>query len=122
MRAEVQERTDSAQARQEQRFAVQLPAQLRSGALAVPVEIRDLSRGGCLAEAAFPPLCDNLVMLAREKLIVEARVVWTKGRRFGLRFEAPLSAIDLFVQLSHNRALAEEPMPAAPPRARRASA
>ena len=109
-------------ARQEQRFEVKLPAVLRSGALVTQVEIRDLSRGGALAEAIFPPARDSRVSLTREKLVVEARVVWTRSRRFGLRFEMPLKATELFVQLSHNRVLSVEPLLFAAPTPLRAPA
>ena len=89
--------------RQEQRFPVRLPALLRSGALIARVELLDLSRGGALATADFPPTRGRRVRLCRERLEVSARVVWSSQKRFGVEFEAPLTATDLFIQLSHSR-------------------
>jgi hypothetical protein len=56
-----------------------------------------------MAEALRPPAEGDRVVLAREQLIVEARVAWVRGLAFGLDFDDPLRATDLFVQLGRSR-------------------
>lgn len=92
------------QVRREPRFAVDLPAILRDANRPdLAVRLRDLSRGGALAEAARTPARLGKVTLARGALTVEARVAWVDRGRFGLVFETPIRATDLFVQLSLSR-------------------
>ena len=89
--------------RREPRFAVRLSAFLRTEASAVPVMVFDLSRGGALAEGRRPPAPGTRVTLIRDRLEVEARVAWQRGNRFGLAFETPIRAIELFFQLGRSR-------------------
>jgi hypothetical protein len=92
------------QVRREPRFAVDLAGMLQDGeGPDLAVRLRDLSRGGALAEAARTPPRLGKVTLARGALTVEARVAWVGRGRFGLAFEAPIRATDLFVQLSLSR-------------------
>lgn len=91
-------------ARQERRFPVYLAALVRTGEQTRAVRLRDLSRGGALAETPAPPLAGDTVVLRVERLSVEARVAWTRGARFGLAFEAPIRATDLLVLLGRSRA------------------
>ena len=62
----------------------------------------DLSRHGAALSALLPPPRDSAVRLELDHLAIAARVVWTDGRRFGLRFETRLRATDIFL-LSHRR-------------------
>ena len=92
------------QARRERRFAVDLAAVLRGDGAELPVQLRDLSRGGALATCRHPPPVDSLVTLVRGALIIEARVAWAGRDRFGLEFARPIRATELLVQLSLSRA------------------
>ena len=93
------------QARRERRFAVDLAATLRGEQAAdLPIRLRDLSRGGALAECPFPPAPLSKVVLVRGTLAIEARVAWAVRGRFGLEFARPIRATELLVQLSLSRA------------------
>ena len=59
-----------------------------------------LSRHGAALSALLPPPRGATIRLELDSLSVGARVVWTDGRRFGLRFETRLRATDIFL-LSH---------------------
>jgi hypothetical protein len=95
-------------ARREQRFDIRLLGELRNGDSKFPVVIKNLSRGGALVEIAIPTPRVGPATLVRDRMNVEAQIVWADGRRLGLRFDAAITAVELFVQLSHNRALADE--------------
>jgi hypothetical protein len=97
-------RTEQKHARREQRFAVDLAAMLRGEAEELPVRLRDLSRGGALGTCLRPPPAFSKVTLLRGALVIEARVAWAGGGRFGLEFVRPIRATELLVQLSLSRA------------------
>ena len=90
--------------RQDRRFAVVLPALLVSGDHSIAVRLRDLSRGGACAEAPTAPAVGCAVRLRVERLTIEAHIAWTRGLRFGLAFDQPISATSLLVLLGRNRA------------------
>lgn len=89
--------------RAESRFPLFLPATIRTGAGAARVQLRNLSCSGAQAESLRPPGQGSRVTLTRDELIVEARVAWVSGIRFGLSFAQPIRATDLLVQLSRGR-------------------
>ena len=72
---------------------------LHQGA-AMTARLLDLSRHGAALSALLPPPRGATIRLELDSLSVGARVVWTDGRRFGLRFETRLRATDIFL-LSH---------------------
>lgn len=101
----VTEASSAAQrARRERRFAVELDAVVRAPSIELPVQLRDLSRGGALATCPRPPAAHSIVTLVRGALTIEARVAWTGRGRFGLEFAKPIRATELLVQLSLSRA------------------
>lgn len=108
MRVERSGKSMNGTARREQRFAVGLAASLRTEARTASLRLLDLSRGGALAETSHPPAPGTRATLSRERLAVTARVVWVRGARFGLAFETPISATELFFQLGRSRAAARE--------------
>ena len=67
------------------------------------IRLIDLSRNGALAETARPPPAGTWVRLAGERLEVAARIAWVRGGRFGLAFDAPIRATELFYQLGRSR-------------------
>lgn len=87
----------------EPRFRVRLSALVRTDAVALPVRLLDLSRGGALAEGRCPLARATAATLICERLEIAARVAWVRGGRFGLTFERPIRATDLFFQLGRNR-------------------
>lgn len=74
--------------------------------------IHDISRGGACLEVGAPQRIGDRLTFARGSLCVDGVVAWVKGRRFGLRFEAPIRATELLVQMSHSRQ--NSPAPANP--------
>lgn len=72
----------------------------------IPMTARllDLSRQGAALSAPLPPPRDSAVRLELDHLAIPARVVWTDGRRFGLRFETRLRATDIFLLSNRRRA------------------
>jgi hypothetical protein len=93
-----------AERRAEPRFPLFLAATARQGSGTTRIQLRNLSRSGALAEALRPPAEGSSVTLARDDLLVQARVAWVEGMRFGLAFDEPIRATDLLVQLSRSRA------------------
>jgi PilZ domain-containing protein len=89
--------------RAESRFPLFLPATVRSGPASSRVQLRNLSCSGAQAESLRPPPEGASVTLTRDELIVEARVAWVSGIRFGLSFDQPIRATDLLIQLSRAR-------------------
>lgn len=56
------------------------------------------------------------IALKRGPLQVKGKIVWSRGKRFGLRFNEPIRATELLVQMSHSRAAAQTaPLSAACP-------
>lgn len=51
----------------------------------------DVSATGALAHIADPPETGSSVQLALGEAMRVGRVIWTEGRRFGVRFRAPLT-------------------------------
>jgi hypothetical protein len=89
--------------RREPRFALSLSALVRTEARVVPIRLIDLSRNGAMAETGRPPPAGTRVRLAGERLDVPAYIAWVKGGRFGLAFDTPIRATELFYQLGRSR-------------------
>lgn len=81
-----------AAARDSRRLKVFQPAALASASGGDPLRIHllDLSSTGALAHADAPPPTTACVTITCGAMEVGATVVWTSGRRFGLRFAAPV--------------------------------
>ena len=99
------------QLRAEPRMKVMLTGELSSRRGSFPCRVLDISRGGaCLhtdrAHEEGEELC-----FRRGELQVQARIVWSRGRRLGIRFDEPIRATELLVQMSHSRN-ATQAMPA----------
>lgn len=90
----------SAFQRTELRIALRAEATVIHQGSALAARVHDLSRGGAALSALLPPPRDAAVMLELGALTVAARVAWSEGRSFGLRFETRLRATDVF-RLSH---------------------
>jgi hypothetical protein len=88
--------------RSDLRIALDAEAVVLHRETAMSARLLDLSRHGAALSALLPPPRGSVVRLELDHLAIAARVVWTDGRRFGLRFENRLRATDIFL-LSHRR-------------------
>lgn len=70
---------------------------------ATSCRLRDLSRGGACLESDAVLRSGDRVTFIRAALKVTGNVVWARGRRFGMRFDNPIRATDLLVQMSESR-------------------
>jgi hypothetical protein len=101
-------RTNEDELCREPRFEVRLTACLRTDAGTASLRLLELSRGGAPAEMHCPPAPGTRATLSRERMAVEGQVIWVRGARFGLAFDEPLRATELFFQLGRSRAAARE--------------
>jgi hypothetical protein len=67
------------------------PVLLRHGGLSVRAHMLDLSTTGALLHAERPPPSGAHVSVEGERLFIGAMVVWTRAKRFGLRFDLPIA-------------------------------
>jgi hypothetical protein len=67
------------------------PVLLRHGGASVRAHMLDLSTSGALLHAEHPPAPGMHVRVEGERLFVGALVVWTRAKRFGLRFDLPIA-------------------------------
>jgi hypothetical protein len=95
------------QLRAETRMKVLLTAEVVGAAGTVTCRVCDLSRGGACLEADQSIPVGAQLILRRDALSVSAVVAWSTGCRFGLRFDAPIRATELLVQMSQSRAAQE---------------
>ena len=58
------------------------------------MKIRDLSTGGALIEGGVLPLLGTKVKLVRGDLTIAGQVVWSRGARAGLQFDAQAIVAD----------------------------
>jgi len=96
--------------RAEPRMKVMLDAVLASRRGPIGCRVHDISQGGAMVEADCPHTIGEVVAIERSRLKVSGTVVWSRGKRFGIQFDAPIRATELLVQMSHSRHSA---MPAA---------
>lgn len=99
-------RVDARPRRREQRFPVRLPAVIRDGPGYVTAVLCDLSRNGALAQSSNPPHLGRAVILRCGDIECAAHVAWVEGRRFGMTFQSPIRATNLFVAMSWSRTAA----------------
>ena len=90
-------------ARAEPRMAVALAAELRTESGSTSCRLVDLSRGGACLEIDSPVLRGREIVLHRGAMQAKGVVVWLRGDRCGVRFDKPIRANDLLVQMSQSR-------------------
>lgn len=71
-----------------------LSATVETGAVALPVRIRNLSETGALIEGSGLPAAGARLVLKRGELQIGATVAWAGGYRRGIRFDGPTSVQD----------------------------
>ena len=59
------------------------------------VVLRDVSAGGAAATTPFPPGPKEQVRLSSQGVAIGCRVVWARGKSFGLVFDQPLTPSQL---------------------------
>lgn len=69
----------------EQRQPVLLPCHMRDGATSIPACIHNISSRGVLVGADDAPAAGTYVDIRRGRHVIIGRVVWRKGRVFGVR-------------------------------------
>ena len=95
------------QLRTEPRMKVLLIGELRSVRGSMGCRVLDLSRGGACIDADRAHDVGEEVEFRRGPLQVRGKIVWSRGNRFGVRFEGAIRATDLLIQMSHSRTLQE---------------
>ena len=79
------------QKRSDPRSNIFVAAVLYHDGISAPVRIRNMSRNGALVECAAPPAVPSMVRLCRGSLSVRGTVVWLRGERAGIRFDADVN-------------------------------
>ena len=93
--------------RTEPRMKVLLAAEMSSRRGAFACRIVDISRGGVCVDADRAHQVGEDVSFRRDGLDARGSIMWSRGRRFGVRFDQPIRATELLIQMSHSRAAAE---------------
>ncbi|HEY0116718.1 MAG TPA: PilZ domain-containing protein [Allosphingosinicella sp.] len=99
------------QLRAEARIKVLLSGELRGMRGAVACRVHDISRGGACVDADQVHQVGESVTFHRGPLKVSGTIMWSRGKRFGLSFDEPIRATELFVQMSHSRKAAGQSGP-----------
>jgi hypothetical protein len=94
---------------------VMLTGQVSSRRGATACRVVDISRGGACLDAERAHAIGEEVAFTRGTLQAKGRIVWSRGKRFGVRFNEPIRATELLVQMSHSRS-AGQPTAQRPPR------
>ena len=88
--------TDSAtQRRHAARHKMFEPVALRTNGLEMRAHFLDLSFSGARAHADAPPRIGSLVTIEALGLTMTGRVMWVKGKRFGVQFSRSLNQSDI---------------------------
>lgn len=103
MVTETVERRCPVQPRSEPRMKMILPARLTADGREQDCQIRDMSRGGACIDSGEALAPGARILLTCGSMGAEGHVAWTRGRRAGIRFDAPIRATDLFVLMSRSR-------------------
>ena len=86
-------------------MTVLLSAEVETAFACFSARICDLSRHGLRALATRVVPVGTLLTVRRGKQSFTGIVMWSQGRQFGMRFDAPIRATDLLVQASHSRSI-----------------
>jgi hypothetical protein len=94
------------QLRTETRMKVLLTGEVSSRRGLFACRVVDISRGGACLDAERAHGIGEDVSFSRGPLQAEGKIVWSRGKRFGVRFHEPIRATELLVQMSHSRTAA----------------
>ena len=91
------------QLRTEPRMKVLLTGEMSSQRGACACRIVDISRGGACLDTDRAHEVGEDISVHRGSLRTQGKVMWSRGKRFGIRFDEPIRATELLVQMSHSR-------------------
>lgn len=95
------------QLRTETRMKVLLTGEVSSRRGSFACRVVDISRGGACLDTERAHEIGEDVSFSRGPLQVKGKIVWSRGKRFGVRFDDPIRATELLVQMSHSRTAAQ---------------
>ena len=90
------------------RMKVFQPGEMEWGGSRARIHLLDLSRGGALVYAQVPPPVGSILRFVEPACLAAARVVWVRGKRFGVAFAAPLSDALVALIIAEQERLAED--------------
>ena len=90
------------------RMKVFQPGAMEWGAAQTRIHLLDLSRGGALVYAQQPPAVGSIVRFVEPACLSAARVVWARGKRFGVAFAAPISDTLIDMVIAEQERLTED--------------
>ncbi|ANI78299.1 PilZ domain-containing protein [Sphingobium sp. EP60837] len=67
------------------------PVTLRVGSAEMRGHFLDLSSSGALAHCETPPVAGAYIFVSALGMEASGRVMWARGKRFGIQFSQPLS-------------------------------
>jgi len=79
----------------EERITVLIPSRMRVGAAWMDVIIHNVSSRGLMAGCDSPPVPGNYIEVRRGTIVIVGRVMWSKGRFFGVRTQDRLTVSTL---------------------------
>jgi hypothetical protein len=91
------------QLRCEPRMKVLLSGQLHSRRGVSGCRVHDISRGGAALDADRAHDVGEAVAFHRGDFKVGGTVAWSRGKSFGISFDEPIRATEIFVQMSRSR-------------------
>lgn len=90
------------------RYKLFQPSEMTLSGATTRVHILNLSATGALVHAAEPPAPGTSLRLRPGQGLRPARVVWTRGRRFGVAFSTPLADAQVDSVIADQEALIAE--------------
>lgn len=77
------------------------PVALSFGGIEARAHLLDLSCSGALAHCEKPPAAGSYVSVRAPGFLSSGRVMWAKGKRFGIQFSQPLDQLDVDALIRH---------------------
>lgn len=93
------------------RTAVTVPCRIRTDAGWADATIHNVSDRGLMVSMEAPPMRSSYVDIRRGTLVIVGRVVWSRGKRFGVRTQDRVRACDLLNEpvLHHRPSVGRSP-------------
>lgn len=103
MIAEIETHVGVKQLRAEPRMKVLLTGEVMTVRGGMTCRVHDISRGGACLDTDVRQAIGETVTFRRGPLNVRGTIVWVRSKRFGVRFDTPIRATELLIQMSHSR-------------------
>ncbi|MBA3897871.1 MAG: PilZ domain-containing protein [Sphingomonadaceae bacterium] len=78
------------------RSTIDVAVTLSRGGRTSRAMMRDISPDGASVSAQFPPGSDETISIARNGMSLAARVVWARGKAFGIVFKPALDPEQIY--------------------------